>query len=83
VQMLENVLAKSQEDEKKISDKARNLIESGKVKQWQKLPIYYFVNGLRKVALTINDNGEFVVSKKYPAKDEKENQFIKELLGTA
>lgn len=81
VEMLEAVAAKAEKDQSAMSDKARRLIDDGKVTQWQKLPTYYFVKGLKKVALVINnDNGEFMVSKKYPAKDEKEIQFIADLL---
>lgn len=81
IKALEQVAAKAEKDTEIISESAKKLIESGKVSQWEKLPIYYFVNGLKKVALVINNkSGDFMVSGKYPAKNEKEKQFIEELL---
>lgn len=62
IQMLEGMKAK---DETKIlSEHAQSLIDNGLVTQWQKKPIYYFVKGLRKVALVLNESGDFEASKK-------------------
>lgn len=70
-----------EKDQKKVvSEKTQQLIDSGAVKQWQKKPIYYFVQGLRKVALEIDDKGNFYISERYPAYTESEKQFVKELL---
>lgn len=62
IQMLEGMKAK---DEAKIlSEHAQSLIDNGLVTQWQKKPIYYFVKGLRKVALVLNESVDFEASKK-------------------
>jgi hypothetical protein len=45
-----------------------------------KTPTYYFVEGLRKVALEIDDNGEFKISKRYPPTSPKDIAFIEDLL---
>lgn len=81
VKTLEAILEKSEKDKLVLSDCSKQLIASGKVSQWTKMPIYYFVAGLRKTALVVNDNGDFVLSKKYPAKNEAETQFVLDLLG--
>lgn len=80
IELLEKIDAKAKEDALKMCGAARKLIEDGKVSQWQKQPIFYFVKGLKKVALVVDENGCFAVSKRYPTKDEKEECFIKELL---
>ena len=48
IQVLEDMKAK--DENKVLSEHAKNLIADGLVTQWQKKPIYYFVKGLRKVA---------------------------------
>lgn len=48
--------------------------------QWKKNPTIYFLKGYRKVALELNENGEFQVSKRYPAKNEKEKELVNELI---
>ncbi|MBK5028562.1 hypothetical protein [Enterococcus faecium] len=75
---LEEMIEKDQK--KVLSEKTQQLIDSGVVKQWQKKPIYYFVQGLRKVALEIDEKGNFYPSERYPAYTESEKQFVKELL---
>ncbi|MDR0300627.1 MAG: hypothetical protein LBI13_11215 [Streptococcaceae bacterium] len=55
-----------EEKQAKISKTAQNLIDLGLVKQWAKKPMFYFVAGMRKVALVIGDDGEFHFSKQYP-----------------
>lgn len=65
---------------KVLSTKTKELIESEAVRQWQKKPIYYFVQGLKKVALEIDENGDFYVSSRYSAYSEEDKQFVKELL---
>jgi len=80
IEMLEKMVEKDKEDKNIMSDKVRELIELGYVNQWQKQPIYYFVKGLRKVALTIDENGDFKVSKKYPTKNENDKTFVEELI---
>lgn len=80
VKMLETVAKKAEKDSQTMSEKTKQLIESEKVTQWQKLPIFYFVKGLRKVALLIDDKGEFYVSKKYPTKTKEDENFVEALL---
>ena len=65
---------------KKVSEHTQKLIDDGLVNQWKKKPIYYFVKGLKKVALEINQEGNFVISKRYPAYSEDDQKFIKGLL---
>ena len=65
IQVLEDMKAK--DESKVLSEHAESLIKNGLVTQWQKKPIYYFVKGLRKVALVLNKSGDFEESKKYSA----------------
>lgn len=67
---------------KVLSEKTKELIDSGAVNQWKKKPIYYFVKGLRKVALEIDEKGEFYLSQRYPAYTEQDKKFIEELLNS-
>lgn len=70
-----------QKDENKVlSEKSQNLIDSGAVNQWKKKPIYYFVKGLRKVAFEIDENGEFFISSRYPAYSDEDKEFVSDLL---
>ncbi|MDN6638569.1 MAG: hypothetical protein L0L05_09580, partial [Yaniella sp.] len=57
-----------------ISEHSQQLIDSGAVTQWQKKPVYYFVKGLRKVALTLDEHGDFQPSKRYPPMSEDAQQ---------
>lgn len=79
VKMLMELKEKSEQAESKMSGLTQELIESGAVNQWAKKPIYYFVKGLRKVALEIDENGEFKVSKRYPATTDAEHEFLEDL----
>ena len=78
IQMLEEMKAK--DESKVLSEHAENLIASGLVTQWQKKPIYYFVKGLRKVALVLNESGDFEESKKYSAHSDEDIKFVEKLL---
>ncbi|EOA3742740.1 hypothetical protein ACH0OM_002390 [Enterococcus hirae] len=49
----------------------------------EKNPTIYFLKGYRKVALELNENGEFEESKKYQATSEEEKAAIRELLEEA
>ncbi|MEM5036262.1 hypothetical protein AACA89_04185, partial [Enterococcus faecalis] len=71
---------KESDENKVISEKTKELIESGAVTQWKKKPIFYFVKGLRKVALEIDENGDFFISNYYPACTDLDKEFIKKLL---
>lgn len=55
------------------------LVDSKKLTQWTKNQQYYFVKGLKKVAVRL-ENGELRLSKKYPPKNDNEKQYIKNLL---
>ena len=76
--MLEEMQEKDKN--KTVSEHTQKLIDEGLVNQWQKKPIYYFVKGLKKVALEINQEGNFVISKRYPAYNEDDQKFVKRLL---
>lgn len=78
IQMLEDMKAK--DESKALSDHAQSLIDDGLVTQWQKKPIYYFVKGLRKVALVLNESGDFEESKKYSAYRDSDVEFVEKLL---
>lgn len=79
ISMLEDMQEKAENTE--LSAKTKELIENGDVNQWKKKPIYYFVKGLKKVALEIDDKGDFFLSSRYPAWKEEDNAFVKNLLG--
>ena len=78
IQMLEDMKAK--DETKVLSDHAKNLIDNGLVTQWKKKPIYYFVKGLRKVALVLNESGDFEASKKYSPYSDEDIKFVEKLL---
>ena len=70
--------------EQNIGNKTREeilekLVDSKKLTQWTKNQQYYFVKGLRKVAVKL-ENGKLRLSKKYPPKNDNEKQYIKSLL---
>ena len=76
--MLEDMKAK--DESKVLSEHAENLIKNGDVAQWKKKPIYYFVKGLRKVALVLNESGDFEASKKYSPYSDSDIEFVEKLL---
>lgn len=55
------------------------LVDSKKLTQWTKNQQYYFVKGLKKVAVKL-ENGKLRLSKKYPPKNDNDKQYIKDLL---
>lgn len=57
----------------------KKLVDSKKLTQWTKNQQYYFVKGLKKVAVKL-ENGKLRLSKKYPPKNDNEKQYIKDLL---
>ena len=57
----------------------KKLVDSKKLTQWTKNQQYYFVKGLKKVAVKL-ENGELRLSKKYPPKNDNEKKYIKDLL---
>ena len=78
IQMLEEMKAK--DESKVLSEHAESLIKNGLVTQWQKKPIYYFVKGLRKVALVLNESGDFEASKEYSAYSDDDIKYLEKLL---
>ncbi|MFK4855515.1 toprim domain-containing protein [Lactococcus petauri] len=80
VEMLRELKNKAENDLSKLSDKSKELIDNGDVTQWKKRPIYYFVKGLNKVAFELDDKGDFKVSDRYPAKDDKDKELVSKLL---
>jgi hypothetical protein len=66
----------AEEKSASMTEITRGLISDGSVKQWAKKPIYYFVTGLKKVALVIDDNGEFAVSQHYPAVTTEDKEYL-------
>ena len=71
---------KAKDDNKVVGQHAQSLIDNGIVTQWKKKPIYYFVKGLKKVALVLNDSGDFVISKQYKADSDSDVEFVEKLL---
>jgi hypothetical protein len=78
IEMLEDM--KTKDENKVVSDYAQQLIDDGQVTQWKKKPIYYFVKGLRKVALEIGEDGNFKPSRRYPAYNDEDKAFVENLL---
>ena len=78
IQMLEDMKAK--DESKVLSEHAQSLIDDGFVTQWKKKPIYYFVKGLRKVALVLNESGDFETSKTYSAYSDEDIEFVEKHL---
>lgn len=83
VDLLESIKSKHEQDTQLLSENASQLITSGSVVIWEKKPIYYFVKGLKKVALVVDKEGNFILSKTYPTKTDDEKQFVYDLLQTA
>jgi len=71
---------KEKDENKTVGERATELIESEKVNQWKKKPIYYFVKGYKKVALELDENGNFFISRRYPCYDESDRKEIEELI---
>lgn len=80
IQTLEKMQEKAINDKHNISEKSQHLIETGQVNQWKKKPIYYFVKGLQKVALEIDEFGEFKVSWRYAPVTEEDKIFVENLI---
>lgn len=83
VETLEQLKEKSEKGKENILPEVQAIIDSGRVTQWKKNPTIYFLKGYRKVALELNENGEFEESKKYQATSEEEKAAVRELLEEA
>ncbi|MBA0947990.1 LPD1 domain-containing protein [Enterococcus gallinarum] len=80
---LEQLLEAKERSEKAhnhISKHAQELIDAKLVTQWAKNPTVYFVKGLRKVALELQETGEFTISEKYQPQTEKDKEVVASLL---
>jgi len=80
LQELEALKATAENKQNSMSPKAKQIIDDGLVTQWVKKPIYFFVKGLKKVALEIGDNGDFQISRRYPATAPTDIAFVENLL---
>lgn len=65
---------------KNISKHSQALIDSKAITQWTKNPMIYFIKGLNKVALELQEDGDFIPSEKYSAKTTKDQEVIETLL---
>lgn len=70
----------SRNDHLSLSPAAQALVDSGELNQWQKQPTIYFVKGLRRVALELDDQGKLVPSARYAARSDGDRQRLEELL---
>lgn len=65
---------------KNISKHSQALIDSKAITQWTKNPMIYFIKGLNKVALELQEDGDFIPSEKYSAKTTKDQEVVETLL---
>ncbi|GAB2022853.1 hypothetical protein RyT2_19270 [Pseudolactococcus yaeyamensis] len=82
---LEKMAVQSERNASIISPAAQTLIDSGAVSQWAKKPTFYFVKGLRKVALEIDDvSGDFKLTSnfKYQPQNDADRAKVEELLAS-
>ena len=56
------------------------MIESGRLTQWKKNPMIYFLKGYRKLAVEYSETGTFEPSQRYAAKTEEEKTAISDIL---
>ena len=63
-----------------IQPEARDIIDSGEIKQWAKHPNIYFVKGLRQVALELTEEGKFEQSSQYLPNTKEEREVVNKLL---
>lgn len=77
---LEQMQTEANKNKNNMNKKTKQLIDNGDVVQWKKKPIYYFVKNVYKVALIINENGEFEISTKYSPKNDNDLEYVKKIL---
>ncbi|WP_194943354.1 LPD1 domain-containing protein [Enterococcus casseliflavus] len=82
IQLEELIKNKEQSDKahKNISKHSQALIDSKAITQWTKNPMIYFIKGLNKVALELQEDGDFIPSEKYSAKTTKDQEVVETLL---
>lgn len=82
--VLENEEIDSTEKNKVESNDTRipinNVLESGVLTQWKKNPNIYFVKGLNRVAVELQNDGSLIPSERFAAKNESELSKVEEIL---
>lgn len=79
-EVLLEVNGQAEQAHQNISAHAQALIDSKAVTPGEKNPTLYFVKGLNKVALELQETGDFLPSKKYKPQTETEKEVIGALL---
>ncbi len=77
---LEELKRRSERADKHMNEQAQKMIESGRLTQWKKNPMIYFVKGYRKLAVELTEAGTFEPSQRYAAKTEAEQSVISDIL---
>ncbi len=77
---LEELKRRSERADKHMNEQAQKMIESGRLTQWKKNPMIYFVKGYRKLAVELTESGTFESSQLYAAKTEAEQSVISDIL---
>lgn len=77
---LEELKRRSERADKHMNEQAQKMIESGRLTQWKKNPMIYFVKGYRKLAVELTESGTFESSQRYAAKTEAEQSVITDIL---
>ncbi|WP_301389390.1 DUF3991 domain-containing protein [Enterococcus entomosocium] len=77
---LEELKRRSERADKHMNEQAQKMIESGRLTQWKKNPMIYFVKGYRKLAVELTESGTFEPSQRYAAKTEAEQSVISDIL---
>ena len=77
---LEELKRRSERADKHMNEQAQKMIESGRLTQWKKNPMIYFVKGYRKLAVELMESGTFKSSQRYAAKTEAEQSVISDIL---
>lgn len=77
---LEELKRRSERADKHMNEQAQKMIESGRLTQWKKNPMIYFLKGYRKLAVEYSETGTFEPSQRYAAKTEEEKTAISDIL---
>ncbi len=77
---LEELKRRSERADKHMNEQAQKVIESGRLTQWKKNPMIYFLKGYRKLAIAYSETGTFEPSQRYSAKTEAEQTAISDIL---
>ena len=79
-EVLLEVKGQAEQSHQNISAHAQALIDSKAVTPGEKNPTLYFVKGLNKVALELQETGDFLPSEKYKPQTETEKEVVGALL---